>query len=266
LSDVTRFRRPRLPPLGRPRRLNPAEVAAIKSRPWPRLPWWLWLAAIATTVTMVVVALALLNQRGSEPVGVGGRRPPPVDGLTHGVGANRVPALEPANASRVERRRASCPRLANLTLVGTPGEVALLSQAADRTCALRSTPAIERARAALDRPGVQVAFAEFQISTVESTTRLEPPPPTVLVTGAFSQRTPQRIATVLIHEGAHLAAGRPPTAADELDADRAELDACQRLFPPGGGVTPNQDCRDAAQLLSSADADALRALRAAGYR
>jgi hypothetical protein len=266
LSDTTRFRRPRLPPLGRPRRLNPAEVEAIKSRPWPRLPWWLWLAAIVTTAAMVVVALLLLSQRGPEPIGVGGRRPPPAGGLTHGVGTTRVPALDPVNASRVERRRASCPRLANLELVGTPGEVALLSQAADRTCALRSTPAIERARAALNRPGVRVAFAEFQVSTVESTTRLEPPPPTVLVTGAFSQRTPQRIATVLIHEGSHLAAGRPPTATDELEADRAELDACQRLFPPGGGVTANQDCRDAAQLLSSSDADALRALRAAGYR
>jgi hypothetical protein len=266
LSDVARFRRPRLPPLGRPLRLSGAEVDAIKSRPWPRLPWWLWLAAIATTVAMVVVALALLGQRGPEPVGVGGRRPPPFDGLTHGVGAYRVPALEPVTASRVVRRHATCPRLADLTLVGTPGEVALLSQAADLTCALRSTPGIERARAALNRPGVQVAFAEFQVSTVESTTRLRPPPPTVLVTGTFSQRTPQRVATVLIHEGAHLAAGRQPTAADELEADHSELEACQRLFPSSGGVTPNQDCRDAAELLSSSDADALQALRAAGYR
>ncbi|MDF2743685.1 MAG: hypothetical protein K0S88_5062, partial [Actinomycetia bacterium] len=30
--------------IGRPRRLTPDEVAAIKARPWPRLPWWLWLA------------------------------------------------------------------------------------------------------------------------------------------------------------------------------------------------------------------------------
>jgi hypothetical protein len=266
LSDLARFRRPRLPLLGRPRRLNDAEVRAIKARPWPRLPWWLWLAAAATTVAMVVVALALVNQRGQEPVGVGGRRPPPAEGLTHGVGAYRVPALDPANAGRVVRQHATCPRLADLTLVGTRGEAALLSQAADLTCALRSTPGIERARAALNRPGVQVAFAEFQVSTVESTTRLRPGPLTVLVTGAFSERTPQRVATVLIHEGTHLAAGRQPTAADELEADRAELDACQRLFPPGGGITANQDCRDAAQLLSSSDAAALEALRAAGYR
>jgi hypothetical protein len=266
LSDVARFRRPRLPPLGRPRRLTSAEVEAIKSRPWPRLPWWLWLAVAVTTVAMVVVAISLLGRHGAEPVAVGGRRPPPAGGLTHGVGAYRVPALEAANATRVVRSHAACPRLAALTLVGTPGEVRLLSQAADLTCALRSTPGIERARAALNRRGVQVAFAEFQVTTVESATRLRPPPPTVLVTGTFSERTPQRVATVLIHEGSHLAAGRPPTAADELEADRAELDACQRLFPPGGGITANQDCRDAAELLSGSDATALQALRAAGYR
>lgn len=266
MSEVTRFRRPRLLlPRGRPRRLSPAEVEAIRSRPWPRLPWWLWLAAVATTLAMVVVALLLITHPRAEPVGLGGRRPPPTGALTHGVGDYRVPALDPANTSRVVQRKATCPRLAGLTLVGTPGEVDLLSRAADLTCALRSTPGIERARAALDRQGVRVAFAEFRVTTVESTTLLDPKPATVLVNGAFSERTPQRVATVLIHEGAHLANGRAPTAADELDADRAELDACQRLFP-AGGVTPNQDCRDAAQLLASSDATALQALRAAGYR
>ena len=43
----------RLPSIGRPRRLTPDEVA-IKARPWPRLPWWLWLAVAVTTVVMVV--------------------------------------------------------------------------------------------------------------------------------------------------------------------------------------------------------------------
>jgi hypothetical protein len=266
MSQLTRFRRPRLlPPIGRPRRLSAAEVDAIKSRPWPRLPWWLWLAAVVTTVAMVLFALLLITHRGAEPVGRGGRRPPPAGALTHGVGDYRVPAIDPANTSLVVRRKATCPRLAGLTLVGTPGEVDLLSRAADLTCALRSTPGIERARAALDRQGVKVAFAEFRVTTVESTTLLDPKPATVLVNGAFSERTPQRVSTVLIHEGAHLANGRAPTAADELEADRVELEACQRLFP-AAGVTPNQDCRDAAQLLGSSDATALQALRAAGYR
>lgn len=264
---MVRFRRPRLLPKVRPRRLTPAEAAAIKARPWPRLPWWLWLAALATTAAMIVLALALLRQGDrAAPVEVGALRPPPAGQLTHGIGAYRVPALEPANAGRVVRRRASCPRLANLTLVGTAGEVDLLSQAADLTCALRSTPEINRARGGLDRQGVEVAFAEFQVASVESTSVLQPGRDTVLVTGAYSRRTPQRVAALLIHEGTHLAAERAPTASDELAARTAELQACQRLFPASGGVAPNQGCRDAATLLAAGDADALAALRRAGYR
>ncbi len=264
---MVRFRRPRLPPLGRPRRLSATEVAALKDRPWPRLPWWLWLAVAVTAVAMVVIALMLVGQGGGEvPEGAGAFRPPPAGDLSHGVGAYRVPALEPANAGRVLRRQASCPRLAELTLVGTAGEVDLLSQAADRTCALRSTPEIERARAGLDRPGVEVAFAEFQVASVESTAVLGQGRDTVLVTGAYSRRTPQRIAALLVHEGTHLAAGRAPTAADELAARRAELQACERLFPAGGAAQPNHGCRDAAELLAGGDGNALAALRSAGYR
>jgi hypothetical protein len=267
LAGVVRFRRPRLPPPVRPRRLSPAEVAAIRSRPWPRLPWWLWLAVVITAVAMVVIAVLLVDRGGgSVPVGAGALRPPPADDLSHGIGAYRVPALEPANAGVVRRRRASCPRLAQLTLVGTAGEVDLLSRAADLTCALRSTAEVDRARAALHRPGVQVAFAEFQVASVESTTLLRPGSPTVLITGAYSRRTPQRIAALLVHEGTHLAAGRAPTAADELAARKAELQACQRLFPAEGTAQPSHGCRDAAQLLAAGDADALAALRRAGYR
>jgi hypothetical protein len=267
LADVVRFRRPRLPPLGRPRRLSPAEAAALKARPWPRLPWWLWLAMVVTTVAMVVVALTLLRQGGGPAqAGVGALRPPPAGQLSHGVGAYRVPALEPANAGRVVRRHAACPRLANLTLVGTAGEVELLAQAADQTCALRSTPEIERARAGLNRPGVQVVFAEFQVASVESSAELRQGQATVLVTGAYSRRTPKRVAALLVHEGSHLAAGRVPTASDELAARTAELQACQRLFPAGGESRPNHGCLDAAELLAGGDAGALAALRGAGYQ
>jgi hypothetical protein len=242
-------------------------VSVLKARPWPRLPWWLWLAVTVTTVAMVVIALWLLREGSrTTAVGVGALRPPPAGQLTHGVGAFRVPALEPAAAGRVVRRHASCPRLAALTLVGTAGEVDLLSEAANRTCALRSTPEIDRARAGLDRPGVEVVFAEFQVASVESTAELRPGRATVLITGAYSRRTPQRVAALLVHEGSHLASGRAPTAEDELDARRAELQACERLFPPAGGVEPNHGSRDAAALLAAGDGNALAALRGAGYR
>ena len=68
----------------------------------------------------------------------------------------------------------------------------------------------------------------------------------------------------LAHEGAHVADGRPPTAAEELAARTTELEACGRLFT--GGAQPSRGCADAAALLSGDDASALARLKEAGYR
>jgi hypothetical protein len=264
-APAPRLRRPRLPALGRPRRLTPEEAAALKARPWPRLPWWLWLAVAVTTVAMVVVATGLF---GSVPdqLPVAFRRSPPAAGLSHGVGATSVPILEPENRDRLVRRQATCARLDRVTLVGTAGEVATLDAAADRLCALRSTPPILRAREGLQEAGAVVSFAEFELSINESTTRFGAGPPQVLVHAKFQrgEAAAERVAAVLAHEGAHVADGGPPTAAAELAARSAELEACDRLF--SGGVQPNRGCADAAALLSGDDADALRRLKEAGYR
>jgi hypothetical protein len=265
LTSRSRIRLPRLPAVGRPRRLASEEAAALKARPWPRLPWWLWLAAVVTTVVMVAVAVALVRSPpGQLPVAA--RRSPPAGDLSHGVGTVRVPILEPANRALLVRRTAGCPRLDRVTLLGTAGEVALLEQAAERLCALRSTAPVQRARDGLQRARAQVAFAEFQLAINESTTDFGRDPPLVLVHAKFQQgeAAPERVAVVLAHEGAHLADGHPPTAAGELEARKAELDACGRLFT--GGAQPNRGCADAAALLAGDDASALARLKEAGYR
>jgi hypothetical protein len=260
-----RLRAPRLPVIGRPRRLSSEEVAALKARPWPRLPWWLWLAVVVTTVAMVVVATALFGS-GSDQLPVAARRSPPAGDLSHGVGAIRVPILEPQNRALLVRRQAGCPRLDRVTLVGTAAEVRLLEAAAEDLCALRSTAPIQRARDGLQKAAPTVAFAEFELSINESTTDFGTDPPRVLVHAKFQQgaAVAERVAVVLAHEGAHLADGRPPTAADELAARKAELEACGRLFT--GGVQPNRGCADAAALLATDDAGALHRLKEAGYR
>jgi hypothetical protein len=251
-------------PAPQPRRLTAAEVAAIKARPWPRLPWWLWLAAAATTAAMVAVAVSLVTaDRAAAPLGAG--RSPPAGRFSHDVGDARIPALEEANRPRVVRRHPGCPRLAGATLVGTPGEVDLLAAAADQVCGLRTTAAIDRARQAIDR-GATVVFAEFRLSGNESTTRFGPDGPLVLVNGKFSQGPPGRVAVLLVHEGTHLAAGRPPGAAAELAADRAQDEACKRLFATPGSLGPNRSCLEAASLLAAGEGRALAALRAAGYQ
>ena len=52
-----RLRPPQLPRIPRARRLTPSEAAALKTRPWPKLPWWLWLAAVVTTLGVHTVHL-----------------------------------------------------------------------------------------------------------------------------------------------------------------------------------------------------------------
>ena len=264
-QSTGRLRPPRVPAAVRPRRLTPDEAAALKARPWPRLPWWLWLAVAVTTVTMVVVAAGLFRST-PEQLPVAARRSPPARGLSHDVGELRVPVLLPAHRDRLVRRQAGCPRLDRVTLLGTAAEVALLDAAADKLCALRSTAPTQRARDGLQKARATVAFAEFELSINESTTDFRPGRPAVLVHAKFQRgdAAPERVAAVLAHEGAHLADGGPPAAAAELAARVAELEACDRLF--GGEVQPNRGCADAAALLSGDDADALRRLREAGYR
>jgi hypothetical protein len=262
---VRRFRQLRLPGVGGPRRLSPEEVAALKARPWPRLPWWLWLALAVTTVAMVVVASGLFRAVPDQ-LPVAERRSPPTRDLSHGVGDIRVPVLQRQNQGLVVRRQASCPRLDRVALVGTADEVALLDDAADRLCALRSTAPIQRARQGLQQAGATVEFAEFELSINESTTDFATKPPTVMVHAKFQQggSAAERVAVVLAHEGSHVADGGPPTAAQELAARKAELDACGRLFT--GGAQPNRGCADAAALLATDDAGALHRLKEAGYR
>jgi hypothetical protein len=260
-----RFRPPRLPAVGRPRRLSPAEAAALKARPWPRLPWWLWLAALVTSITMVVVAVGLFGS-APEQLPVAARRSPPTPVLSHGVGPVRVPALEPKNRGLLVRRQVGCPRLDAVTLVGSAAEVAMLDAAAAKLCAMRSTAPIARARAALQESKVVVQFAEFRLSINESTTSFGQGRPTVLVAGKFQQgeAVAERVAVVLVHEGGHVADGGPPTAAAELAARKAELEACGRLFT--GGAQASRGCADAAALLATDDAGALARLKEAGYR
>jgi hypothetical protein len=252
-------------PAPQPRRLTAAEAAAIKARPWPRLPWWLWLVAAATTVATVAVAVALVSgNHPAAPLGAG--RSAPGGRFSHDVGEARIPALDQANRAVVTRRHPGCPRLAGLTLAGTPGELDLLAAAADRVCGLRSTAPVERAREALDRDRVTVAFAEFRASGNESTTRFARDGASVLVNGKFSRGPAERVAVLLVHEGSHVADGGPPDAAGELAAVRAQADACQRLFTGQEQLGPNRSCLDGDALLAAGEARALAALRAAGYR
>ncbi|HKE98203.1 MAG TPA: hypothetical protein VKG45_04640 [Actinomycetes bacterium] len=263
-----------------PRRLTSAEAAALRARPWPALPWWLWAAVALSVVAAAVVAVALLRRATPERITVplGARRSPPAAGRTHDVGAARASALEPSATGRFTSVDAGCPRLAGVRLAGTPAEVETLRAAAGKLCALRSVGGIDQARTALRGAHAVVAFAAFERTGNESTALLAPQAglalgqarAAVLVNRKFAGAVPERTAVLLAHEGAHL---QPPgdrdvpvTAAQELAARRVELAACDQLFHGRGGPEPNRGCSDARELLALGEARALAALRAAGYR
>jgi hypothetical protein len=266
------FRRPRFLPRTSPRKLGAAEVAAIKQRPWPRLPWWLWTVVVLALAAAVVVATLILVTATSRPaeISLGARRSPPGAGLTHDVGPWTAAALRPGQAGVVVER-ATCPRLANLRLAGTPAEVSSLREAASAVCALRSTGGIDAARTGLDQADAVVAFADFTATGNESTAVLRPAEGlqlhgarvAVLLNAKFRRNAAARAVPLLIHEGAHLAAGAEDAEA-EVAAREAEVIACDRVFALGG-LEPNRGCEDARALLAPGRDEALAELRAAGY-
>jgi hypothetical protein len=261
-----------------PRRLSSAEAAALKARPWPRLPWWLWATVVVSVVAAMIVSVALLRRATPERITVplGARRSPPTADRTHDVGAAHAFALEPAAAGRVTSAGADCPRLAGVRLAGTAEEVGTLRAAAGRVCALRSLGGIDRARRALRDGRVVVAYAAFTHTGNESTALLAPQPglalgqaqAAILLNRKFAGAGPERSAVLLIHEGAHLASlrGGGASAAQELAARRVEQTACDLLFPGRGPLEPNRGCADASALLALGTSRALAELRAAGYR
>jgi hypothetical protein len=275
------FRRPRLPLIAQPRKLTEAEAAALKRRPWPRLPWWLWLTVVLTIAVLAVVTTVFLRQASDGPaeVALGAVRSSPAPALTHDVGEFRVPALEPANADEAAREEVTCPRLAGAQLAGTPDDLAVLRSAAERVCALRSVGGIDTARSGLAAADAVIAFAGFELTGNDSTTLLTAPDPSVgvdlgesqvavLVNGRYARGAPERIVPLLIHEGARLSAwaeDQPADAAAELEARRAEADACERVFAAPDAPAPNRGCTDTARLLDLPTDRALAELRAAGY-
>jgi len=278
-----RFRRPSFRRIGRPRKLTPEEAAALAARPWPRLPWWLWAVAAVAVAGLLVAVVGLLGQAGPPAPRLGERRSPPGGGLTHDLGAWRSAALAPAAQRQgFGRGAATCPRLAGVTLAGTPSQVELLRLATDEVCALRSVDGVDAARTGLREARAVVAFAIYERSGNESAALLAPPAgqqvslggarAAVLLNPKFTEGEPgvaaKRIAVLLVHEGAHLAAGTaPPTAEGELAARHAEVAACDLLFPEGArGPKATRGCQDARELLRGGDPAALAELRASGYR
>lgn len=233
---------------------------AVK-RPWPRLPLWFRLGALAAAVAFLVVgAVALSAILGFDEQPIYERRSASAPGTqSHDVGRVELPdaPLLPVRCGSVD----------GLRVQGGPETGPLLAEALGGLCKniKRLAPydvQLGERIVALAREGAIVSFANFG-RTGELSTTLHGPPTRILLSDSFLRGGGQFkgfLLPELAHELFH-AGSTTVTAADELLARKVELVAC--------ATVPSQEafrgCTDARKIVEAGDEAALRGLREAGY-
>ena len=229
-------------------------------RPWPRLPLWFRVGAIASVVAFLAVgAVALSAILGFEEQPLYERRSPPAPGTqSHNVGRVVLPDAP--------LRDVRCNAVDGLRVQGGPDSGPLLEEAIGGLCKRLGAmapygPELADRIVTLARAGAIVSFANFG-RTGELSTTLPGSPPRILVNDSFLRGGGQFkgfLVPVLAHELFH-AGSAAVTAEQELTARKVELAAC--------GTVPSEEafrgCTDAKKVVE--DAKALEGLREAGYR
>jgi hypothetical protein len=155
-----------------------------------------------------------------------------------------------------------------IRVVGDSGSRAAARRAMAGACELIDTGDFPLAREGLVEwiaAGGQLRIATFELSGVESSTRIEGGRMIVELNAKFQFEDAVRGAPALLHQ-LHLIAdpawpGETVSAQAELEGARAQLEACERIDL---GEAPQRGCRDAAELLASDDP--LGDLLAVGFR
>lgn len=220
--------------------------------------WFTILLLVVVPVGLAITVWAVLSF-SREPVEPGARRPPGDTTQTH----ERGQAALAESQAVVEFD--GC--VAGIRMVGDEGGIATVRRALEATCQLAEGPTgavFERGLTAFAAAGGVVRVAVFELTGVDSTTRIEGSGLVIELNAKFQFDDAVRATPALVHELLHVANGfpgtRPVDAAEELEALRAQLLACGRLV--FGGAEP-RTCADAREVLDSPDP--LRALAEAGY-
>ena len=235
---------------------------AVK-RPWPRLPrWFLAGGAVAVAGFVLAAAAAVVAITSFREQPIYERRSAPAPGQSHNVGRVGLPA-EGTPLTPVP-----CGAVTGLRVQGGPDTGPLLAEALTGLCKnIAALGPYGRELAdrivVLAKAGAVISFANFG-RTGELTTTLPGGPPRVVLNDAFLRGGGQFkgfLLPELAHELWH--AGRAETTAEEeLAARKVELAACATV--PSSEAF--RGCTDAKRIVDAGDAEALRSLRAAGYR
>lgn len=206
----------------------------------------------------VVVTVIAFRSIGGPSIDPADRRPPGDANVTHERGdatLNQIRTAEPGP---------DC--AADITMIGDAAARRSLRRALSATCQLLQAPEFARAEAGMrrwaDRDGI-ARIGVFELTGVDTSARLEDGQLVVELNAKFQIEQGSRAAPAIVHELIHLADGMPGEAVTveaELDAVRAQQQACERLVYP---EEPPRGCRDVDELLGQDDPVA--GLRRAGY-
>lgn len=223
-----------------------------------------WFAVVMIVLFLLGVALVVwvaLNIRTTD-LPPAARRPPGTEEVTHQRGTAVL------NEDRTTETGVAC--APEVTLVGDIGARSSLSRALSTACQLIGRDPEGFASAAdglarLGEVGGRLRIAVFEVSGLDSSTRIEDGVPVVELNPKFQFLEPGATlaAPFLLHEFAHLGGTWPGAAVDvddELAALRVQALACDLLVLPDD---PPRGCLDAEQVL--ADPDPAGALQDAGY-
>lgn len=225
----------------------------------PVLARWfvlLMLVLVPIGIGVTIWAFAAISGTDLPPEA---RRPPGTAEVTHDRG--RATLAESTDSSPGP----GC--AAGAAVVGDEGGRAAGVRALSAVCELLDRAELPAAAKGLDRwqrTGGQLRFATFELSGVDSSTRLVDGRPVIELNAKFQFQDATRAAPFVLHELTHVGGGawpgEPVTAAGELAALEVQAQACDRLVL---GDDPPRGCSDARGVLDGTDP--LDALVSAGY-
>lgn len=221
--------------------------------------WFVVLMLLLVPVGVAVTVWAFVAVEGTT-ISAAERRPPGSAEETHprgGAVLNEIEDTEPGPGCA-----------AGVTLFGDVGARATARRAVSAVCSLADRGVIPRAEqglAAFTRDDGIVRFAVFEVTGLDSSTRIEDGRPVVELNAKFQFADASEVVPTLVHELVHVGEplwpGAPLTAEAELAAVEEQAAACDALVFPG---QPPRTCLDSRALLASSDP--LGDLVAAGYR
>ncbi len=226
----------------------------------PVLARWFVIAMLVLAPVAVGVTIWAFLSIPDGDIAPAERRPPGDAEMTYARGQVQY------TQTREREEGPACAQ--QIDLVGDEGARATSRVALQGLCEVLAVPGLDAARDGLRAwAGGRLEIAVFEMTGVESTTRVDGGELVVELNAKFQFEDAVRATPVLVHELTLLAdddfPGRPVGAASALAATEAQHLACEALDLLDGDEPP-RGCLDAAELL--AGPDPLQGLVDAGLR